>query len=61
VQYQIGPGYVTTMRFVNVGGTVWLTPNVSLGARVAVWSTEPQYSAASGERSAIASLRFIMP
>ncbi len=61
VQYQIGSGIITANRYLNVGTTYWLTPHVSLGARVALWQTEPQFSAATGERSAIVSLRFVMP
>ena len=61
VQYQIGDGLVTSNRYLNVGSTYWLTPHVSLGARIAIWQQEPQYSAAVGERSAIVALRFVMP
>lgn len=61
VQYQVGDGIVTTQRFVNVGATYWLAPNVSLGARFAMWMNEVEYTAAVGERSVIAALRFIMP
>jgi hypothetical protein len=76
VQFQIGDGLVTTQRYFNVGGTFWLTPNVSLGGRFALWSQEaeqPVNAAAvaagqtkpatiqQGERSFIAALRFIMP
>jgi hypothetical protein len=60
VQFQVGEGLVTTNRYVNVGGTFWLAPNVSLGARFAFWSTQQEYSAQTGERSGIVSLRFIM-
>jgi len=61
VQFQIGDGIVTTNRYLNVGSTYWLTSHVSLGARIALWQTEPEYSAATGERSAILALRFVMP
>jgi hypothetical protein len=60
VQFQVGDGLVTTNRYVNVGGTYWIAPNVSLGARFAFWLTQQEYSAATGERSGIVSLRFIM-
>ncbi|HEY8078930.1 MAG TPA: hypothetical protein VIF62_32585 [Labilithrix sp.] len=61
VQFQIGDGLVTTNRYLNIGATYWLTSHVSLGARFAAWQTEPQYSAATGERSGILALRFVMP
>jgi hypothetical protein len=61
VQFQIGDGLVTTNRYLNVGTTYWLTPHVSLGGRIALWQTEPQYQPATGERSAIVALRFVMP
>ncbi len=60
VQFQIGDGLVTTNRYVNVGATWWIAPNVSLGGRFAFWLTQQEYSAATGERSGIVSLRFIM-
>jgi len=77
VQYQIGEGgLVTTQRYVNVGATYWLAPNVSLSARFAMWNQrvelpitaaafaagqrEPD-SDTGGERSAIVALRFVMP
>jgi hypothetical protein len=76
VQYQIGGGLVTTQRYVNIGATYWLTPHVSLGGRFAMAMTEAEQPvtvaavhggltkptiATSGERSVIASLRFVMP
>jgi hypothetical protein len=60
VQYQIGEGLVTTNRYVNVGGTFWIAPFVSLGARFAYWSTKQEGSALTDEKSAILALRFIM-
>lgn len=76
VQYQIGEGLVTTERYVNVGATYWLAPNVSVGVRYAQWTQEAEQPIAaaavaagktlpdivtSGERSGIVSLRFVMP
>ena len=76
VQFQIGEGLVTTQRYVNIGGTYWLSPNVSASLRYAQWTQEaeqpvtPAQTAAgqtrpdiltAGERSIIAGLRFIMP
>jgi hypothetical protein len=60
VQFQVGDGLVTTNQYFNVGGTYWIAPNVSLGARVATWLTKQEYAPATGERSAIVALRFIM-
>jgi hypothetical protein len=60
VQYQIGEGLVTSNRYANVGGTFWIAPNVSLGARLAYWSTKQEGSALTSELSAITALRFIM-
>jgi hypothetical protein len=76
VQYQIGDGLVTTQRFLNVGATYWLAPNLSLGARFAMWRQEAEQPVTAegvargqtrpgilgnGERTGIVSLRFIMP
>jgi hypothetical protein len=76
VQYQIGDGLVSTQRFFNVGGSIWLAPNVSIGLRFAFWNLEAEQAVTpagvaagqtkpevfvNGERSAIAGLRFIMP
>jgi hypothetical protein len=76
VQFQIGEGLVTTQRYVNVGATYWLAPNVSFSARFAMWMQEAEQPVTpagvalgqtrpdivtSGERSGIAAIRFIMP
>jgi hypothetical protein len=76
VQFQLGDGLVTTNRYFNVGGTIWLAPNVSFGARFAFWNNEAEQPvsaqaqaqgqtrpdvAIGGERSIIGALRFIMP
>ncbi len=60
VQFQIGDGLVTTNRYANLGGTIWIAPNVSLGMRLAFWNTKQEQSAATGEKSGIVALRFIM-
>ena len=60
VQYVIGEGLVTTNRYANLGGTFWIAPNVSVGARLAYWLAKQDGSAATGEKSAILALRFIM-
>lgn len=60
VQYQVGDGLVTTNRYGNLGLTYWLAPNVSVGARFAVWQNHPEDSAMTGERSGIVSMRLMM-
>jgi hypothetical protein len=60
VQFQVGEGLVTTNRYFNIGGTFWIAPNVSLGARFAYWSTKQEGMALTGETSGILALRFIM-
>lgn len=60
VQYQVGEGLVTTNRYLNIGTTYWVTPNVALGARFATWLTEVAGQATFGERSGIVALRFVM-
>lgn len=60
VQYQVGEGLVTTNRYLNIGTTYWLAPNVALGARFATWITEVAGQPAFGERSGIVALRFVM-
>lgn len=60
VQFQVGNGLVTTNRYANLGGTFWVAPNVSLGLRFAFWNTKQEQSAATGEKSGILTLRFIM-
>jgi len=60
VQYQVGEGIVTSLRYLNVGTTYWLAPNVALGARFAMWFQEVAGQAAIGERSGIVALRFVM-
>lgn len=75
VQFQIGDGLVTTQRYVNLGATVWLAPVVSAGLRFAWWRSSAEQPitadalrlgqttpsiAANGERSFLATLRFVM-
>jgi hypothetical protein len=35
IQYRTGGGVITTLQYANLGTTYWLTPQVSLGARLA--------------------------
>lgn len=35
IQYRTGGGTITTLQYANLGTTYWLTPQVSLGARLA--------------------------
>ena len=75
VQYQVGEGLVTTQRYVNVGATVWIIPNLSFGVRFAQYTIEAEQPPTAagiaagqtkadvqttGERSVIAGLRFVM-
>lgn len=75
VQYQVGEGLVTTQRYVNVGATVWIIPNLSFGLRFAQYTVEAEQQptaagiaggqtkaeiVTTGERSVIAGLRFVM-
>ena len=60
IQFQTGEGLVTTQRYANLGATVWLAPNLSVGARLALWSYEPENAAATGQRSGLLAMRFIM-
>lgn len=60
VQFQTGEGLVTTQRYANLGATVWMAPNISIGARLSLWSYEPEGAAATGERSGLVAMRFIM-
>lgn len=76
VQFQIGDGLVTTNRYVNIGGSYWLAPNLSANVRYAQWTSEAEEQPTAegvaagqtqanivtiGERSIIAGLRFVMP
>jgi hypothetical protein len=76
VQFQVGEGLVTTQRYINVGSTFWITPNLSLGLRFAWWQQEAEQPVTQanvaagqtrpevwiqGEKSVIAGLRFVMP
>jgi hypothetical protein len=61
VQFQTGlEGLVTTNHYANIGFTYWIVPNVSLGVRVAYWSTKQEHSALTDEKTGIVALRFIM-
>jgi hypothetical protein len=61
VQFIIGEGVVTTLRYVNVGGSFWLTPNVALGARLALWVQQQKGAEDFGERTATVGLRAVIP
>ena len=67
VQFQIGEGLVTTNRYLNVGGTIWIAPNVSFGTRFAYSTTKHEGAAETGANNPvfdyitmIGALRFIM-
>lgn len=61
VQFQVGDGLVTTLRYANLGGSYWLTPNVALGARAALWVQQQKGGADIGERTFTVGLRAVVP
>jgi hypothetical protein len=66
VQFQTGDAYVTTFRYVNVGASYWLLPNVAVGARFAYWVQQQTGQGGAkvvedvGERSVIVGLRGVL-
>jgi hypothetical protein len=61
VQYKIGDdGIVTRFHFINVGTTYWLSPNLSIGARVASWSRVQKNLQLDGERSGLLTMRLLL-
>jgi len=61
VQFQVGDGLVTTLRYGNLGGTYWLTPHVALNARLSLWVLQQKGAQDSGERTATVGLRAVIP
>lgn len=61
VQFQVGNGLVTTLRYANLGGSYWLTPHVALGARASLWVQQQKGAQDVGERNVIVGLRAIIP
>lgn len=61
VQYQIGDdGGVTRLHYFNLGTTYWLTPNLSVGARIASWSKVQKNTQLDGERSGLLTMRLLL-
>lgn len=61
IQYQIGKdGTVSRFHYFNLGTTYWLSPNLSLGARLASWSRVQKGLQLDGERSGLLTMRLLM-
>ncbi|HEU4409360.1 MAG TPA: hypothetical protein VFS43_29140 [Polyangiaceae bacterium] len=60
VQFQVGDGVVTRLHFFNVGTTYWLSPNLSIGARLASWSRVQKGTQLDGERSGMLTMRLLL-
>jgi hypothetical protein len=61
VQYQIGDnGVVTRYNYFNLGSTYWLSPNLSIGARLAAWSRVAKGAQLDGERSGLLTMRLLL-
>jgi hypothetical protein len=61
IQYQVGDdGSVIRLRYFNLGTTYWLSPNLSLGARVAFWSRTQKTLDIDGERSGLLTMRLLL-
>lgn len=61
VQFQVGDGLVTTLRYANLGGTYWLTPHVAVDGRASLWVQQQKGAKDFGERNFIVGLRAVMP
>lgn len=61
VQFHIGDDVVTTLRYANLGGTYWLTPNVAIDGRLTSWLQFQNGAKAFGERNVIVGLRAVVP
>ncbi len=60
VQYQVGGGAVTRLHYLNLGTSYWITDHVAIGARLATWIQVQNGPPDQGEKSALATLRFVM-
>ncbi len=61
VQFQIGDGVVTTLRYASVGSTFWLFPQVAVDARVSLWTQDQKGAETVGEKNLIVGLRAVVP
>lgn len=60
VQFQIGDGVVTSIRYANVGATVWALPYLAVGARFAWWQQHQNGIDDTGERNFTLALRGVL-
>lgn len=61
IQYQVGDnGVVTRLNYFNIGTTYWLSPNLSVGARLAAWSRVQKGAQLDGERSGMLTMRLLL-
>lgn len=60
VQFQIGDGVVTSIRYANVGATFWALPYLAVGARFAWWQQHQNGIDDTGERTFTLALRAVM-
>ncbi|NOU30169.1 MAG: hypothetical protein HOO96_19880 [Polyangiaceae bacterium] len=61
VQYEIGDGVVTTLRYANLGGTFWVHPHFAIDARVSYWWQNQKGIDDTGERNLIVGVRGVLP
>ncbi len=61
VQFKVGDdGIVTRFHYINLGTTYWLSPNLSVGARLASWSRVQKGAQLDGERSGLLTMRLLL-
>jgi hypothetical protein len=60
VQFQIGDGVVTSIRYANLGATVWALPYLAVGARFAWWQQHQNGIDDTGERNFTLALRGVL-
>jgi hypothetical protein len=51
---------VTRLHYFNLGTTYWLTENLSIGARVAIWLQQDTGKEDTGERAAFLTMRLLL-
>lgn len=60
VQFQVGDGVVTSLRYANVGATIWALPYLAVGARFAWWQQTQKGIDDTGERTVTLGLRAVL-
>lgn len=60
VQFQVGDGVVTSLRYANVGATFWALPYLAIGARFAWWQQTQKGIDDTGERTVTLGLRAVL-